>query len=87
MKKDLRKRAAENKKEIYLTGGGPEPTQFSDSDNKILSLISNKTVFGLKNQFDNDASELAQSSADQNSQENNSVDNFEVNITFGSYIF
>lgn len=78
LKKELRKKAADHKKEIYLTGGGPEPPQLSDDCNKILSVINNKSVFGLNNQSDNDSLKLGQCSA---ACKHDSVENLEVSIT------
>jgi hypothetical protein len=54
-KKELRKSVAEERKEILLTGGGPAKLLKKDaSDNLLLSLMGDKTVYGLSNSFDCD---------------------------------
>lgn len=55
-KKEVRKIAAEEKKEITLTGGGIAQKFVKDSSHDlVLSLINKKSVYGLNNPFDSDS--------------------------------
>lgn len=48
---------ADEKKEVNRTGGGSLPTLQKDPSNELaLSLINEKTVYGLRNPFDSDSS-------------------------------
>ena len=52
----MRKIAAEEKKEIFATGGGQPPKVKKDPCHDIiLSIMNAKTVFGLQNDLDGDA--------------------------------
>ncbi|KAJ8913083.1 hypothetical protein NQ315_006584 [Exocentrus adspersus] len=54
-KKEVRKRVAEEKKEIYATGGGTKKdVPIDSSQDLLLSIINTKTVFGLYNPSDSD---------------------------------
>lgn len=55
-KKTLRKRVGEERKDMYTTGGGTAKTHTDSLDDLLLSIINEKTVFGLKNPFDSNAS-------------------------------
>lgn len=56
LKEDLRKRAGEEKKSLYKTGGGPpSPTRRLCEDDLLLDIINKKSVFGFESQFDSDA--------------------------------
>lgn len=55
-KKEVRKVVAYEKKEINLTGGGTTPKFTKDPSHElVLSLMNNKSVFGLTNPFDSDS--------------------------------
>ncbi|XP_049316831.1 uncharacterized protein LOC125779516 [Bactrocera dorsalis] len=55
LKREVKKRVAEEKKSLYLTGGGPPPkkllTQF---DEKLLTVLHEKQVSGMQSVYDND---------------------------------
>lgn len=56
-KKEVRKRVAEEKREALLTGGGPAPKIIKtddEIDNILLSIMNEKTVYGLTNPYDCD---------------------------------
>ncbi|KAK4882544.1 hypothetical protein RN001_005863 [Aquatica leii] len=52
-----RKNAAEEKKDILLTGGGPSTSQKTDDD-LIRSIVNEKTIDGMVNDFDGDQMEI-----------------------------
>lgn len=55
-KKELRKSLAEERKETFLTGGGPAPKIKKDeTDDILMSILNKNTLVGLHNQFDDDA--------------------------------
>ncbi|KAI4468172.1 apontic [Holotrichia oblita] len=54
-KKMLRKNVVENKKKMQQTGGGTCTPGQDKNEDILLSLISNKTVYGLENMYDSDA--------------------------------
>ncbi|KAI4455428.1 apontic [Holotrichia oblita] len=54
-KKMLRKNVVENKKKMQQTGGGTCTPRQDKNEDILLSLISNKTVYGLENMYDSDA--------------------------------
>lgn len=55
-KKQLRREAGEDKRELYKTGGGLPPKIKKDAcDEILLSIINTKTIYGLTNSFDSDA--------------------------------
>uniref|UniRef100_A0AAR5NYL1 Regulatory protein zeste n=1 Tax=Dendroctonus ponderosae TaxID=77166 RepID=A0AAR5NYL1_DENPD len=58
-KEDIRKRIANQKKELYQTGGGGvvSSVQRSNADRILLSIVNNKTLYGVDNSlapFDDD---------------------------------
>ncbi|KAJ8915275.1 hypothetical protein NQ315_014783 [Exocentrus adspersus] len=56
-KKDIRKKIAEEKKDVLLTGGGPPTKIFKPDDEAdaiLLSIVNEKTLHGLPNPFDSD---------------------------------
>lgn len=61
-KKEIKKKKAEEKIEIFKTGGGPPATIVIDSekdtDEVLASIINNKTIHGLDSQFDSDCNEV-----------------------------
>ena len=61
-KKELRRKKAEEKKQAFLTGGGKAPiVKMDDTDELMMSIISEKSVIGLSARFDsNTVSELIQ---------------------------
>ncbi|XP_050509400.1 uncharacterized protein LOC126886483 [Diabrotica virgifera virgifera] len=56
-KKELRKEKAQEKIEVYRTGGGPcaKPPKMESSDEVLLSMVNEKTVSGILNTFDGDS--------------------------------
>lgn len=56
-KKEVRKAVSNNRNELLKTGGGkPEPNNNNDPSQEILlNIINQKSVFGLKNNFDGDS--------------------------------
>lgn len=55
-KRELRKIAAEEKKEVLATGGGQVKKFKRDAcHDSVLSMMNTKTVYGLENEFDGDA--------------------------------
>ena len=55
MKENLRKRTADQKKELYKTGGGTcKIICTEDTDDLLLSIINKKTVCGLNSSYDSD---------------------------------
>ncbi|CAH1103844.1 unnamed protein product [Psylliodes chrysocephalus] len=55
-KKELRKKLAEHKKQTYLTGGGPPPTDIKvDAIDKILmQIVNKKSLSGFSVEYDSD---------------------------------
>ncbi|KAF5276773.1 hypothetical protein FQR65_LT16196 [Abscondita terminalis] len=53
-KQDARKAAAKQRHSLYKTGGGPGEVTDTSKDEVILSIISDKTVKGLEQEFDSD---------------------------------
>ncbi|XP_072397504.1 uncharacterized protein [Diabrotica undecimpunctata] len=61
IKQDLRKKAAESRRQLYQTGGGPPAPETKDMDETIiLEVVNTKTISGLDNE--NDCDVLSQSS-------------------------
>lgn len=60
LKKNIRKDVAQENKTIRSTGGGPPTKKPKTEDHKdlLLSLISEKTVYGLNNPHDGDAQDV-----------------------------
>lgn len=54
----LKKKVGNERKNIYLTGGGPGSRFIEDKDELLLSIVNNKTVYGLNNTFDSDSLHL-----------------------------
>lgn len=62
-KKEIRKKVAEEKKDIFLTGGGPPakiPKYDDEIDTILLSIVNEKTIHGLHNPSDNDSTNSTQ---------------------------
>ncbi|CAG9840677.1 unnamed protein product [Diabrotica balteata] len=61
IKQDCRKKAAESRRQLYKTGGGPPAPEAKDIEETIiLEVINTKTISGLDNE--NDCDPLSQSS-------------------------
>lgn len=55
-KKELRRKLAEDRKERFLTGGGPAPiVKLDDTDEILLSIVNEKTMKGFAVTCDSDA--------------------------------
>lgn len=55
LKKNARKTVAEEKKEIFKTGGGtPDTGPIDHTTELVLDIVNPKTVYGLENQYDSD---------------------------------
>lgn len=60
LKKNLKKKAADYKKETHLTGGGSAPPDLTYSEQKLLTILNKKTIYGLNaNMHDSDATDIA----------------------------
>lgn len=57
LKEDLRKRAGEERKSLYKTGGGPPTPKTPLEDDILLDIVNKKTIYGVDNQFDCDVIE------------------------------
>lgn len=53
-KEDLRKRAGEEKRSLYKTGGGPPKYNKKPEDELMLDIVNIKTIIGLTNPYDSD---------------------------------
>lgn len=85
MKKNLKKKAADYKKETYLTGGGSAPPDLTDSEQKLLTILNKKTIYGLKNMHDSDATDIAKKD-DMNAKASEKVAESFVLIIFCKYL-
>lgn len=74
MKKNVRKDAANDKKELTKTGGGiPEKNEKDSYNSLVLDLINRKTVYGFQNPFDSDATDNSCSKITENEASNNEL--------------
>lgn len=55
MKKKIKKELANEKKEIFLTGGGSRPARKHDNNTETLLRLMGTSAFGLDNPYDGDA--------------------------------
>ncbi|CAH1099138.1 unnamed protein product [Psylliodes chrysocephalus] len=70
-KKDLRRKMAEEKKQRFMTGGGTvSPVKLDSVEEILLSVMNEKTIFGLSQDFDSDAINTNHSFAEDNSELN-----------------
>lgn len=61
-KRDVRKAVGDEKKQVYLTGGGPPPKPISKGSEILLDIVNKKTIYGLNNPFDSCCSRESKSS-------------------------
>lgn len=75
IKKKIKKDVAEEKKEIYVTGGGVKRKICGDDSTQLaLSIMNEKTLYGFSNPFDGDADVSAERISPQDhSEEVNNV--------------
>uniref|UniRef100_A0A6P7GWF4 Regulatory protein zeste n=1 Tax=Diabrotica virgifera virgifera TaxID=50390 RepID=A0A6P7GWF4_DIAVI len=73
IKQDLRKKAAESRRQLYKTGGGPPETKFKD-EAMILEVVNTKTISGLDNINDCDALSQPSTNTYEDVADNNAED-------------
>ncbi|KAJ8974979.1 hypothetical protein NQ317_013488 [Molorchus minor] len=79
-KKFARKKAAEYRVNLYTTGGGPNTNTFNDPTLDLtLSIVNEKTLYGLQNKFDDDAVKMQSSPHPKvtNTNVNSQIENIE----------
>nr|CAH7735093.1 unnamed protein product [Callosobruchus chinensis] len=54
LKKNLRKDVAEDKREIFKTGGGSQEMEIDPTRNLLLDIVNQKSLFGLDTPFGGD---------------------------------
>ncbi|XP_018794381.1 PREDICTED: uncharacterized protein LOC108972285 isoform X1 [Bactrocera latifrons] len=55
LKREVKKRVAEDKRYLYLTGGGkPSKKLLTEFDEKLLTVLHEKQVSGMQSVYDND---------------------------------
>ncbi|XP_054085124.1 uncharacterized protein LOC128921432 [Zeugodacus cucurbitae] len=55
LKREVKKRAADDKRSLYLTGGGPPSKKMlTEFDEKLLNVLNEKQVSGMQSVYDND---------------------------------
>ncbi|XP_039969044.1 myosin-3-like, partial [Bactrocera tryoni] len=55
LKREVKKRVAEDKRSLYLTGGGPPSKKLlTELDEKLLTVLHEKQVSGMQSVYDND---------------------------------
>ncbi|KAK5648275.1 hypothetical protein RI129_003167 [Pyrocoelia pectoralis] len=67
-KKEIKKIVAEETKERYLTGGGTPKIVTCDDKELVLSLMSDKTVYGLEGMHDSDSIGIVQENCDEDAE-------------------
>ncbi|XP_028897977.2 uncharacterized protein LOC105215045 [Zeugodacus cucurbitae] len=55
LKREVKRRAADDKRSLYLTGGGPPSKKMlTEFDEKLLNVLHEKQVSGMQSVYDND---------------------------------
>nr|XP_023012694.1 ATP-dependent RNA helicase WM6-like [Leptinotarsa decemlineata] len=74
IKKDIRRKAADYKKQSFLTGGGQPPEiKWDPVDEMLMGIVNRKTINGLVSQFDSDS----MGSVEKNQRSNESTISYE----------